>query len=399
MSQVHVCLLSGQLLPNLIPILMERPRPLRVYLVTTEEMAQEARHKRMQRLLRREGIEVCIRPGAPSTGFTGIRGFAGKLADQLRAAEPGRTIVLNATGGTKLLSMGFVEVFRERLEGYPLRVIYTDTGHQVIETLVPRGQEATPMLGVLRADSYLAAQGMTLASSESDREAWRSAARARRSLTEHLAENTERLVDFFSVVNGLVHGGPERPGALSPGGPKAQRFPSQPRGHWKDALTRIADAGLVGWQGAETIHFESVEAARYLSGGWLEEYAWLTACAADLQDVRCSVTGRWEQQSGPTAPINELDLLVVHDNRLLIVECKTGRQATSEQAVATRLESLGRNAGGLFGSSLLLSARELSSTMQSRCRNLGIRVLAQRAIADLADHLGRWRDTGTLPSS
>ena len=52
--ETHVCLLSDQLLPNLSPIIMERP--VRVYLVATAEMAAKGRDKRMRRLLRRENI-------------------------------------------------------------------------------------------------------------------------------------------------------------------------------------------------------------------------------------------------------------------------------------------------------------------------------------------------------
>ena len=118
---VHVCLLSDQLLPNLIPVLMERPA--RVYLVATAEMVAKGRDKRMRRLLRRENIDTRIRGGAPSTRIKEIRRFADRLAQEMKKNEAGGTIVLNATGGTKLLSMGFVEVFRERLEGYPLRVV------------------------------------------------------------------------------------------------------------------------------------------------------------------------------------------------------------------------------------------------------------------------------------
>ena len=61
---VHICLLSGQLLPNLIPVLMERPS--RVYLVATAGMVAAGRDKRLRRLLRRENIGARIRSGAPS---------------------------------------------------------------------------------------------------------------------------------------------------------------------------------------------------------------------------------------------------------------------------------------------------------------------------------------------
>ena len=188
---------------------------------------------------------------------------------------------------------------------------------------------------------------MTLTSAVSDDPEWRSAVHERSNLTEYLAGSCEALGGFLGLLNGFVHGSKERKGALAPNGDTLrhpeQRLSKQPWRLARDALIRIADSGLIRWDGAETVRFHSVEAARYLGGHWLEEYAWLVAEAAGLHDVRCSATVRWESQSGPGTPINELDLLAVHDNRLLIVECKTGQQAAGEQAVATRLESLGRN--------------------------------------------------------
>ena len=259
------------------------------------------------------------------------------------------------------------------------------------------------MRGVLRAESYLAAQGMVLESAMSDDEQWQSAVRRRRALTEYLAESCEDLGSFFGAMNGLIHGTRDQSGALAPKGDAlvqpTREFDRRPQGLWRQALTRVADAGLVWWDGDTALRFDTVEGARYLGGHWLEEYAWLAADAAGLQDARCSVVGRWESQSGPAAPRNEFDLLAVHDNRLLLVECKTGRLEDGEQAVATRLESLGRNAGGLFGSSLLVSARALPATMKSRCRSLGIRYLEKGLVGRLPDYLAHWRDTGTLPAS
>ena len=84
--------------------------------------------------------------------------------------------------------------------------------------------------------------------------------------------------------------------------------------------------------------------------------------------------------------------MAVHDNRILIIECKTGTKGASEQAVATRLESLKRNAGGLFGASLLVSARGLASSMKRRCESLGIAIIEQGSITELQSRLEAWRD-------
>lgn len=395
MNQVHICLLSGQLLPNLIPILMVRPS--RVYLVVSREIQQSGRDKRMKRILRKEGIEVRLRPRAPSTGFEAIRDFATKLANELISAESGNLIVLNATGGTKLLSMGFVEIFRSTLEGYPLRVIYTDTEHRMIETLVPRGQAPVPMRGVLDADSYLAAQGKVLISAESDTRRWQEDTQDRAPLTRFLAGNCAQLVDFFGIINGMVN---SKTGALSKNSGNLvrpeQKFPYTPKGILvRKTLNRIADVGLVNWDGAQSIRFKSVGAARYLGGHWLEEYAWLSAQAAGLQDARCSAKIRSDSHSGRDAPINELDLVAVHDNRFLIVECKTGKWDASGQQgqyTAMRLESLARNAGGLLREGLLISVKELESTTKRRCEDLGLATLEQGSITKLQSRLEAWRD-------
>ena len=399
MAKVHICLLSDQLLPNLIPILMDKPHC--VYLIVTEEMKARDRHKRMQRLLRRENIESLVRYNAPSTGIDSIRKFAGKLAEEVKKDGENNTIVLNATGGTKLLSMGFMEVFRENLEGYLLQVIYTDTQHQLIETLVPRGLEAKPMGNVLEIESYLAAQGMKLDSALSDDDHWQLDVQRRSNLTEYLASHCVELGGFFGALNGLIHGSNNQHGALSANGnallhPR-QKLNTAPRGNWRKTLNRIQAEGLIFWDGDKEVTFSTIEAARYLSGQWLEEYAWLHATASELQDVSCSAIGQWELQTGTAAPTNEFDLLAVHGNRLLIVECKTGQKSLKEQEVTTRLESLNRNAGGLFGSCLLLSARAITATMRKRCQSLGIHYLEQDGIRKFSMCISEWRDTGTLP--
>ena len=52
--ETHVCLLTDQLFPNLIPILMGRP--VRVYLDAAAEMAAKGRDKQVRRLLRRKDV-------------------------------------------------------------------------------------------------------------------------------------------------------------------------------------------------------------------------------------------------------------------------------------------------------------------------------------------------------
>ena len=394
MSKIHICLVSDQLLPNLIPILSDKPT--KVYLVSSQVMSDQGKDVHLRRLLRQRDIDVEIRKKAPSAGIEEIRKFAKKICGQVIAKGLSDGVVLNATGGTKLLSMGFVEVFRRELEGYPLQVIYTDTEHQVIEYVVPQGRTSDPMQAVLDVPMYLEAQGMRLKHSCCEDDEWKRDANNRKTLTEYLASHCTDLESLFGVLNGLVHGVGGRPGVFLPGGktlgyhPK-QHLKSRPSGEWRRALGKMKKYGLIGWNGDKEIKFLSTESACFLSGGWLEEFAWHTARAADLGDVRCSAQCQWIRYSGEDAPRNEFDVVAVHNNRLLLVECKTGSLEREHQNVVSKLESLGRNAGGLFGASLFLTVKEPPLEMRQRLKSLGILCLAGKDMARLGEALLKWR--------
>ncbi len=66
------------------------------------------------------------------------------------------------------------------------------------------------------------------------------------------------------------------------------------------------------------------------------------------------------------------------------------------QAIVNKLESLGRNAGGLFGQTLLLSARRVEDHIRNRCRSLNIPMREGPDMARLADDLRQWFETGHI---
>ncbi|MFQ5660356.1 MAG: Card1-like endonuclease domain-containing protein [Gammaproteobacteria bacterium] len=393
MTHIYIALVSDQLLPNLIPALLEKPE--RAVLVASKDMMANEKAQRLQKLLRAEDIEAEICGGAPSTGFMNILDYALNLADKIKQEKPPPVITLNATGGTKLMSMAFVEAFREMAN----KIIYTDTEHNVIEILVPSDQPSEPMPNVLDVHTYLAAQGMRVRCAASDSEAWRERADERKPLTNYLATQAAELDVFFGVLNGIIHGVPGRKGALSDDGKyldePTQNFTSEPVGGWKDAMRQIDKAGLVEWKKGSEFRLKDTDAARYLGGFWLEEYAWHIAKECPLQDVRCGVEITWEGGAKNTVQRNEFDLLAVHDNRLLVIECKTlrlgGGQSGKAQDMVYKLDSLGRNAGGTFGASLLLSVRATTAHVRERCKNQGIALCEGVHLKRLRQNLLDWK--------
>jgi hypothetical protein len=380
---IQVAIISDQTLANLIPALMDRPDL--VYLACSEQMSQRKLDQRLARLLRQQAITVEIRPNAPEVGLQAIHPYAYQLAEEIEARHAGAAITLNATGGTKLMSLGFVEAFRN----IGARVIYTDTAHRRIEILPDVSDSATepqPMRDVLDVPGYLAAQGFRFSGATSDAPDWRERAAARKAAAKYLGQNAAQIPDFIGALNYLADK------ALAGGETLVapdQAFNYVPRGEWAKAAAQLAKHKLLLWQdGSAEIEFPDAESARFLHGGWLEEYAWHTFKDNGAFDARLGVTGLWE--SGANSR-NEFDVLASHGNQLLYIECKTLRhKEENDNTLAYKVDSLSQDARGLFGATWLITAREPSPVLHERAHQARIRILGPNDLPRLRDQVQGW---------
>lgn len=355
----HICLVSAQLLPNLIPALMLKPKT--VHLVVTPNMQAQAR--RLERILRHNGMTAVQHKNAPSTGVAIIRQFAENMAVRLDGQGP---FVLNLTGGTKLMALAFVQVLPQLLAD--TEVLYTDTEHQVLESLAGNDPSTRPIENVITLDTYLHAYGLQRQSALSSDAHWLQAAHRLKPLSKWLAQHAGEIEGFIGALNGAAERAIGREDD-----PFRARQPLEARGQGRNALSEIAkpEHELLNIVSQDTIEFLSPDAARYLGGGWMEHYAWWIVRDNKAQEAEAGVQVVWEDGDKQNRPPNELDVIAVHRNRMLLIECKTarfGNNAVKDQEILNRLESLGRNAGGLFGRAVLLSARRLNDDMRSRAQ-------------------------------
>lgn len=381
---VHIALVSDQTLANLIPALVERPD--RVVLVCSGEMRERGLHRRFRRVFGRYGLAFESEHDAPSVRLTDIRAYALDLLIRLQQAYPGAVLTLNATGGTKLMAMGFVETLREEVE----RVIYADTAHGQIEVLHDRHDSAPPprrMPDVLDVPGYLAAQGFVSDERPED-EGSVMRRMARKAAAKHLGRHVEELGGFIAAMNRVaMHALDEREEQFRNPHFELETF-SRP---WREACDQLAKAGLIDRVDGRQFVFMNVEAARFLKGRWLEEYAWHVVRDERPHDCRLNVKGHWE--AGDRAN-NEFDVLACDGNELLFVECKTlayteGRQ---DSELSYQLESLGRDCRGLFGQTWLLSAQQPSQVLLQRAVQARITLLGPQELPRLRDHVKRWRE-------
>lgn len=389
----QICIVSEQLIPNLIPALMMRPE--RVLLVCSAEMDGLGLPRRLRALLESEGFSVQVRTGLPSGALSRIVDYVRSLRDELRGTRPDEALVLNLTGGNKLMTIAFSQV----LGPVAAKTIYTDTAHGLLEEL-PRpgegGGASVPLDSVLSVRRYLHAQGLQVRALRSEQDAWRESVRSRRDVTRLLGRRAIALASFFGAVNRLANQAQDTRGErlIEP----CQHFTQPPRGLWADALSQIRDAGLVRWQGSTEVQFADLEAARYLNGGWLEEYAWLVASELRPDDLALGVVGDWE---GTERGRNELDVVIVHANRLLMIECKTlrlGRDDESDRDLLYKLDSVGDDVRGLFGEVVLLSARAPSPLIRDRAAHHGIQAVGPERLGRLQSDIRDWMEQGLFPS-
>ncbi len=387
-AQVQVCIVSDQLLPNLI-LALQAPRPQRVYALSSTRMRAGA--ERLRDLLEAEGVGCEIVADLPE-GIGDFDRWARVLAQTLRRVHPGVGVVLNATGGTKLMSLALVDAFRRWLPD--AEIVYTDTarGRQVSVTQ----RSESPLASVLDLPLHLGAGGAYLIDAASGDAGWQARVEARAGLSRWYVQHAGRLGAFFTQINAMASAALDDqtpPQLVAPG----QCFRQPLRPPVLRAAEMARDAGLIELDGdGQTLRFTCAEAAGFLRGGWLEEFAWLCARDAGIEHIGCNVHVEWET-GARAAPDNELDLVLVHGNRMLVAECKTGRfgrdtDAGVEQAVLNKLDALSRHVAGSLGHTLLLSAWRLSDAARTRAGNYRITVLDGDGLGRLGAVLAAWRD-------
>lgn len=378
---IHICLVSDQLLANYIPAMMYRPD--QVHLVSSDYVRDKGLTARFRRMLQQQDFTVVEHDGMPDADMQQIRIFAEKLGKTIDQQVTDAHITLNITGGNKLMVLGMWRVFDGAVE-----VIYTDTFHHCIEHLESHHKE--PLRSILDIRQYLQAYGVKYLNAQSDGAGWLAAVNERKHITKYLAENAVRLDGFIGVINWLAGNALEEENRQIVLKSPEQTLNRPARGSWREALLKLQKAGLIVWDGDRTLIFQDVERTRYLGGIWLEEYVYLTACDAQPEHVAGSVKINWESSNQTT---NELDVILVHRNRMLVIECKTLRFGNSEQKdsdMIYKISNLGDELRGLFGKTWLVSAREPDNTLLERAKSRHLQVIAPVELKNLRREILKW---------
>jgi len=274
-----------------------------------------------------------------------------------------------------------MQVLRGLLREGEFRVVMLIGGARRLARLAPGAVAVEDVPSLLRPADYLDVCKATLRSSASDEAAWRERVLARRGLTLQLANECEALDSALGTLNYLASNAVDRDGETLTH-PK-QHLPRVPARPLRAVLEQAVGADLVDFDGSQELIFRSAEACGYVAGGWIEEYAWLTASELDAEHVCAGLELTWNAGSGKS-PRNELDLFVLHHNRALTVECKTSNMGDGDTTakILYKLDSIADRLSSWPGNAVLLSAREVPELIVKRARAQGVAVFdAGRVVA------------------
>ncbi len=370
MQTTHLCLVSRQPVPNLTPVFdLEQP-PDHVILLVSERMIQPAAW--LQEVLEQRKITVESLPLDDPYDCDQVK----RQVELLLNRHDLGNIILNVTAGTKIMSLATYDLFRER--GLP--IIYVHPHKDLLIPLLP-ATSPRPLPDRLKLEEFFQVHGYRVTSLRR-----KSVIRSRQQLGERLVER----VGFFSQALGPLNylaGTAEHRSTLT-----SDRIPKRTwdTHGFKPLVDMLADDGLLQVVDDHFI-FSSEEDRFYVNGGWLEEYLFSRLDRIrnrmKIQDSAMSV-----QVVSASGTKNEIDVAILHNNRLFLIECKTrrfrGNQGAGSKALY-RMDSL-KIMGGITSRAMLASYRRLTASHYRRATDLRIDLVVGDELARVEHHLEEW---------
>jgi putative CRISPR-associated protein (TIGR02620 family) len=393
-SIIQLCLVSDQTLQNLIPARLEAYQPDHLYLLQSATMQKKGADQRLKHALELAGCKkIETINDCPDHDLPQIIAWGSALIRRLCSKHPQGRFIFNLTGGNKLMSIGLLQALRPWCEA-----IYCDTEHDRLEIIHPLGRPAIALPpDLVNVKGYLAAQGFVTRPAEHDGPTLDK----RRATTLWLAENAADLGEFIRKLNGAAaYWDPKNKESKSP-----TLLPRN--GALETATARhLLEADFLEEKAGQLTTIKTH--ASYLRGGWLEEYCYAIGreLEADANSTHRLTRARFainikidplDSTRAGKYSLNELDAAFVHRNRMLIVECKTGRQLGDDdksQTILNKLEVLGEHAAGRFASKIVLTTEnQIDTATAERAKRYSITILAGRQLKNLKQHIIDWMES------
>lgn len=386
--QTHICLVSQQAAANLLPALDSTLKPQKIVLVVTRKMQSQADH--LTAVLKESGIKVERLELTNEQNYDQIATDLMGLHERLQ----GDKVVLNITGGTKLMSVA-AQLAAEAM-GWGMFYVDADT-----DQVIWFDQAQTPprrLQEQLRLRHYLRSYGFTLA----DKPQRIQPSAQQTQLTQNLVTQVGSLEDAITTLNALTQDAENRKSL----GVQLNAWQQDSRS--LNVLLRDFEQAQALTLKGDRIHFTSEAARDFVKGGWLELHAidavHQISGAMNIRDKAVNL----EVIDVGSGTRNELDIAFMAHNRLFVIECKTARidrpqggdtrvNAPKANDTLFKLSDNCRRIGGLGTRGMLLTYRKLRESELKLAKALYIEVVAGVDIARLPEKLKHWIQPATRP--
>jgi hypothetical protein len=361
----HLCLVSEQPVPNLLPALESNPsiKPDRVVLAVSEKMRQKASF--LEQALKARKIACEILDVNDPYNLPELQQTFTNWLDP----RDGEVVMLNVTGGTKPMAIAAQEAFR--MAGK--RVFYVNIANDEIVWL-DGFMPACRMEKSLPLKTYFQIHGYTVDAKRPDMpETWSAFGKE---LTGHATQWQQALakLNWHAMQADLRDVLDE--GRISDGGP-----------HWDKMMEQLYYNEII--RDRTRLHFKSAKARAFANGGWIEWQVYETVRGLDgVSDPTMNL-----QIADAAGNKNELDVAFLCRNRLFIIECKTkhlDRNADDFHGPAAeavyKLDALSKT-GGIRTKGILVSFMPVGDNHKHRAEAAGITVIDQGGLPRLKELL------------
>ena len=381
---IHVCLVSAQAAPNLLPILDSAFKPKKAIFLVSKTMKQRAEY--LAKTFEKLNVKVKLKNISDEFNFGLMEDEIFKLVEEYE----NESIALNVTGGTKLMSIAAENAFSAL--GKPIFYIDTDSNH-ILFISKNEEQKWLPNLEMKaknKIDIYLSAYGSTVLSTQNpiERKKYLPA-------IEPFIKNYDNYTQVIPLLNLHV--------TLSQSNGYKSEYTKDNKktGKLDELLLGLDYQGLLNYDG-QTIDFKNREIKTFLNGGWLEDYTYFQLKEiANIEDIACGVDvanpkfklGKNEYSSENKGNKNEFDVVFMAKNKLHIIECKTQLMDKSggikAEDILYKLETL-KDYGGLMTKKCLVSYFEVPEQVKNRASFLNIEIIQGKDLQRLKSKIQEW---------
>lgn len=372
----HICLIGDDPTANLTPIIDKEIPSDRVIIAHEEHQQKQVEQLKKIILTRGYKVDTWL---LPSTFNTEEIKFNFMQLFEQEANHPSDTW-LNASNGSRYQVLAVYEVAR----AYNAQIFVVEPKYDALCWLFPENKGLTQVADKIKLHEFLSLNGCILTSQQNKN----GITRDYRDIAENWLKQADKIQTGLAKLNYLA------------------QFTSEESFISKEQDNAMLNDKSLQWllndleiyelikRVGTSIQFKNEEARFFANGGWLEQITYsyvknLSSEIPELQDSGHSV--EIERTINGKTIKNELDVVILANNKLHVIECKTKKFKYGEGSnMLYKIDSLSERLGGLKCSASLVTFYPLNKNELARAKELGIEVFYGENLNNLKARLKAW---------